>query len=176
MQINKESIEECLNKKIAIKFDNVFDNSYSWDNFINFLSFAIKQNNPNAISTNIKKTIGFVNFWQPLTMTLDKLNETYFPGLEEKNKFLESFIDKKSLGNFGAMSFTNSEPTTGKHFDQVTVMYWNCLGSVQWNIFLDSEEQSFILNPGDVILVPAYITHEVISLEPRAAISFMFEK
>lgn len=176
MQINKQSIEECLNKRIAIKFDNVFNNSYSWDNFINFLSFAIKQNNPNATSTNIKKTIGFVNFWHSLTMTLDKLDEIYFPGLEEKNKFLESFIDKKSLGNFGAMSLTNSEPTTGKHSDPVTVMYWNCLGSVQWNIFLDSTEQSFILNPGDVILVPADITHEVISLEPRAAISFMFEK
>lgn len=176
MEINKKSIKDCLDKKIAIKFDNVFENSYNWNNFINFLSFAIKQNNPNATTTDIKKTIGFVNFWHQLTMTLDGLNDFYFPELTEKNKFLESFIDKKSLGNFGAMSLTDSEPTTGKHSDPVTVMYWNCIGSVKWNVFLDSAEQSFILNPGDVILVPADITHEVISLEPRAAISFMFEK
>lgn len=175
MEINKELVAEAINKREAIKFSNVFTNDYSWSNFINFISYAIKQYNPNAGKTNSKETVGYINFWQKLTMTLDNLTNEYFPELEEKNNFLQSFIDHKAVGKFGAISFTDSEPTTGRHHDPVIVMYWNCVGSVQWNVYPESGEQSFILNPGDVILVPAETLHEVISLEPRAAISFMFE-
>jgi len=175
MKISRELVSEALNKKEAIKFSNVFTNDYSWYNFINFINHAIKQNNPNAEKTSVKETIGYINFWQKLTMTLDNITNEYFPKLEEKNNFLQSFIDHRAIGKFGAVSFTDSEPTTGKHNDPVNVMYWNCLGSVQWNVYKESEEQSFILSPGDVILVPAGMLHEVISLEPRAAISFMFE-
>lgn len=176
MEINKEIASSAINKREAIKFTNVFANEYTWDHFIKFISHAIKQDNPNASITNSKETIGYVNFWQKLTMTLDNLSNEYFPKIEEKNNFLEMFLDKKACGKFGAVSFTDSEPTTGKHSDPVTVMYWNCIGSVQWNVYPESGEQIFVLNPGDVILVPSDITHEVISLEPRAAISFMFEK
>jgi quercetin dioxygenase-like cupin family protein len=83
--------------------------------------------------------------------------------------------NKKALGRFGALSLTDSEPTTGKHSDPVTVMYWNCIGSVEWNVFTENKNYSFVLQPGDVILVPANMLHEVKSLGPRAAISFMFE-
>lgn len=176
MEINKDLVMTSINNKKAVKFNNVFNNDYTWDNFINFINFAIKQNNPNATNSNVKQTIGFVNFWHRFTMTLDELNNVYFPELKEKNNFLQLFIDKKAIGNFGAVSFTDSEPTTGKHFDPVTVMYWNCIGTVKWTIYYENNEEMFILNPGDVILVPANIMHEVNSLTPRAAISFMFEK
>jgi len=175
MEISKTLVYNALEKREAIKFTRVFDNDYTWDNFINFINYAIKQENPNALNTNAKETIGHVNFWQKLTLTLDNLSNEYFPEIEEKNFFLQLFIDKKANGKFGAVSFTDSEPTTGLHSDPVTVMYWNCIGSVQWTVYTESEEQSFILNPGDIILVPANMRHEVKSLGPRAAISFMFE-
>ena len=176
MEINKELVLKAIEERKAIHFTNVFNNEYTWNNFINFINYAIKQDNPNALNTNSKETIGYVNFWQKLTLTLDNLTNEYFPELEEKNNFLQLFIDKKSQGKFGAVSFTDSEPTTGKHSDPVTVMYWNCIGSVEWNIYPESGQQTFILNPGDIILVPSEIMHEVKSLGPRAAISFMFEK
>lgn len=175
MEINKELIALSLENKIPCHFVNVFENDYSWENFLNFINYAIKQDNPNAAFTNAKETIGYVNFWQKLTMTLDNLSDTYFPGIEDKNNFLSTLTEKRYTGRFGAVSFTDSEPTTGLHSDPVNVMYWNCIGSVQWNVYPDSGEQSFVLNPGDVILVPANIRHEVKSLGPRAAISFMFE-
>ena len=103
------------------------------------------------------------------------MSDTYFPEIEERNEFLASLVDKKSLGRFGALSLTDSEPTTGKHSDPVTVIYWNCIGSVEWTVFSESRDYSFVLEPGDVILVPANMLHEVKSLGPRAAISFMFE-
>jgi hypothetical protein len=175
MEINKKDVSYSIENKVPIHFTNVFANEYSWDNFINFINYAIKQDNPSAAKTNAKETIGYVNFWQKLTLTLDQLSNKYFPELDEKNMFLETFINKQSIGKFGAVSFTDSEPTTGVHSDPVTVMYWNCVGSVEWTVFLESENRSFLLNPGDVILVPATLLHEVKSRGPRAAISFMFE-
>jgi hypothetical protein len=176
MEINKEQIALSLKYKVPMHFENVFSNDYSWNNFINFINYAIKENNPNASKKNSKETIGYVNFWQKLTLTLDNLSNSYFPELDEKNMFLSNFIDKKPLGRFGAVSFTDSEPTTGIHSDPVTVIYWNCIGNVEWKVFTEFGDPSFTLNPGDVILVPATLNHEVKSLGPRAAISFMFEE
>lgn len=176
MEINKELVSEAIQNRVAVKFSNVFSNDYSWTNFIEFINYAIKQRNPAASKTDYKETIGYVNFWHRLTMTLDNTSDEYFPNLENKNEFLQSFIDKEYVGRFGAVSFTDSEPTTGRHSDPVTVMYWNCFGSVRWDVYADSGQQTFILNPGDVILVPHDIFHEVTSLGPRAAISFMFEE
>lgn len=174
MKINRELISSAIQDKFAVHFTNVFEENYSWDNFINFVSYAIKQENPNALKTEVKETIGYVNFWQRLTMTLDNTSNDYFPDIEEKHLILQEFIDKPYVGRFGAVSLTDSEPTTGKHSDPVTVMYWNCIGNVEWSVYTDAGEQKFILSPGDVILVPHSLLHEVKSLGPRAAISFMF--
>ena len=175
MEINKDIISESIKNKVPAHFTNVFKDDYSWDNFINFINYAIRQDNPDASKTNSKETIGYVNFWQKLTLTLDNLSNDYFPELDEKNIFLSTLIDKKSIGRFGDVSFTDSEPTTGLHNDPVTVMYWNCLGTVEWKVLTESGERYFILSPGDVIVVPSTLQHEVKSLGPRAAISFMFE-
>ena len=175
MEISSLLVDEAINNRCAVKFSNVFENSYTWTNFIDFINYAIKRDNPNALKTDIKETVGYVNFWHRLTMTLDELSEEYFPDIQNKHLTLKEHINKNYLGNFGAVSFTDSEPTTGRHSDPVTVMYWNCIGSVEWSVYPESGEQKFTLNPGDVILVPHSLLHEVKSLGPRAAISFMFE-
>lgn len=174
MQISKEEILKAKDSQTAVLFTDVFDDNYKWFHFINFLSYAIKQDNGSLQETNASRRKGFINFWHDLTMTLDKLDESHFPNLESKNNYLESFHPNKSMGRFGAISFTDSEPTTGKHTDPVDVMYWNCVGISQWEIFYGDESKLFVLNPGDVIFVPAKTLHEVTSLSPRAAISFMF--
>lgn len=174
MEINKDLVSLALKENLPVHFEGVFQDNYSWENFINFINYAIKQDNPNAIKTDVKETIGYVNFWQKLTMTLDNTSDEYFPGIEEKHLTLQSFIDKPYIGRFGAVSLTDSEPTTGKHSDPITVIYWNCIGVVEWKVYTEIGEKVFILNPGDVILVPKDIVHEVKSLSPRAAISFMF--
>jgi ribosomal protein L16 Arg81 hydroxylase len=46
---------------------------------------------------------------------------------------------------------------------------------VTWTIHDEDKNESFVLSPGDIIYVPKSIVHEVTSLTPRAAISFVFE-
>jgi hypothetical protein len=174
MQISRESLIDAKLNRVAVVFNNVFTENYKWINFIDFLNYAIKQNNQDVPLTNASTRKGFVNFWHDLTMTIDRLEEKFFPNLEDYNKTLSSYHPNKNMGRFAAVSFTDSEPTTGKHTDPVDVMYWNCVGVSQWEVFYENDSTVFVLNPGDVIFVPARTLHEVTSLSPRAAISFMF--
>lgn len=157
-----------------------FEEDYSWSNFINSINDGYDSNSlGNRVETS-KEIVGKVNFWKKLTMTLDNINSKNFPGIEDKIKKLNEFcnsinLSSKCIGYFGAVSFTDKETTTGKHSDPIDVIYCQFVGSVEWTVFDEEKSENFILNPGDIIYVPKSIIHEVTSLTPRAAISFMFE-
>jgi hypothetical protein len=157
-----------------------FNADYSWINFINCISDAYDLNDTGNRIEAHKEVLGKINFWQKLTMTLDNINEKNFPGIQQKVESLlklHSSIKSSSrcVGYFGAVSLTTKEPTTGKHSDPMDVIYCQFVGSVVWEIFEENSSEKFILNPGDVIYIPKTVQHEVVSLSPRAALSFMFE-
>lgn len=168
------------NKNSVVVLNKFFDQDYSWNNFINSLNDAYDLNDKNNGEFFSKEVIGQINFFQKLTMTLENINETNFPGIESKADRLIQLHEQiakpgKCLGYFGAISFTTKEPTTSNHNDPMDVIYAQFIGSVTWKIFHENESESHILSPGDIIYVPKSVMHEVTSLTPRAAISFMFE-
>jgi mannose-6-phosphate isomerase-like protein (cupin superfamily) len=55
----------------------------------------------------------------------------------------------------------------GKHIDDVDVYFWQVKGQCEWIV----EDRKYLLNVGDLIIVPKLIEHEVIPLTPRAGIS-----
>jgi len=55
----------------------------------------------------------------------------------------------------------------GKHIDDVDVYFWQVKGQCEWII----ENKKYLLDVGDLIIVPKLIEHEVIPLTPRAGIS-----
>lgn len=176
MYFLEKNLEILKNAKKAMKFENVFAEHYDWSNFINHLNDSIKMDNPNAVTTDVKKTVGFVNFWQRLTITIDHSTDSHFPRLSEKIDFIKNYYKNHFFDAFSIISFTDSEPTTGRHTDDVDVFNWQCIGSTTWVItYEDNTTESFTLNPGDIIYVPAGVLHEVTSLNPRACLSFMFE-
>jgi mannose-6-phosphate isomerase-like protein (cupin superfamily) len=165
------------NKGNVVVLNKFFDEGYGWDNSIND---AYDLNNPNNGIVFSKEVIGKINFFQKLTLTLENINETNFPGIESKAERLTELHEQlskpgKCLGYFGAVSFTTKEPTTSKHNDPMDVIYAQFVGSVTWTISDEDGSESHVLNPGDIIYVPKSVMHEVTSLTPRAAISFMFE-
>jgi uncharacterized RmlC-like cupin family protein len=164
----------------AVVFLNYFNKDYEWKNFIDCISDGYNLEDDKNNTYPHKEVIGKINFWQKLTMTLDNIDSKNFPGIEDKvNKLAElhKSVGKSGIctGYFGVVSLTSKEPTTGRHDDPVDVIYCQFIGSVTWNIFYENAIETFLLNPGDVIYVPKLISHEVVSLSPRAAISFMFE-
>lgn len=167
-------IKNNRENKTAHVFRNMFTNLPAWDNFFNHISDGIEAKEYSGGNMGSKEVVGKVNFWSRLTMTLDQPEEKYYPYLNSYIDNLRQFQDYVFTGSFCAVSITNKEPTTGKHNDPVDVFYLQCIGSVVWKIFSDSECE-YVLNPGDVIYVPSGVDHEVRSLTPRASISFMFE-
>jgi hypothetical protein len=168
-----------INKGNVVVLNNFFEQDYSWNNFINSINDAYDLSNPNNGMLFGKEVIGNINFFQKLTLTLENINETNFPGVEDKaNKLtqLHQELSKpsKCIGYFGAVSFTTKEPTTSKHNDPMDVIYAQFVGSATWTIFDENGSDVHTLNPGDIIYVPKTVMHEVTSLTPRAAISFMF--
>jgi hypothetical protein len=172
--------ETRIGQNGVVVVSKYFEEEYSWNNFINAISDAYDINDPNNKIEGSKEVFGKINFWQKLTMTLDNIDEKNFPGIQDKvNKLTQLHNNLKAptkcTGYFGAVSLTNKEPTTGKHSDPIDVIYCQFVGLVTWTISDEDKSESFVLNPGDIIYVPKSVMHEVTSLTPRAAISFMFE-
>jgi len=164
----------------VVVLNNFFDQDYSWINFINSINDAYYLNDPKNGIVFAKEVIGKINFFQKLTLTLENINETNFPGVEDKVDKLTQLHEQlanpgKCIGYFGAVSFTTKEPTTSKHNDPMDVIYAQFVGSVTWTIFDEDKFEIYVLNPGDIIYIPKSVMHEVTSLTPRAALSFMFE-
>jgi mannose-6-phosphate isomerase-like protein (cupin superfamily) len=182
------------NAKVTF-LNKYFNEDYDWSNFINAINESYDVNNPNNKIDSFKEKLGNIVFWRKtkLTMTLelkqplslpnqllDGINEKIFPGIQDKAKKLTELHQKLSkagrcVGYVGVVSFTNKEPTTGNHSDPMDVIYCQFIGSVTWTVSNDNSSEIFVLNPGDIIYVPKNTMHEVTSLSPRAALSFMFE-
>lgn len=155
--------------------NNFYKSYYSWNDFLLFFNHSLTiERTENSPKSHAPKTIGHVNFWHDLTFTIDNLTDAYFNNLTELTKTLELITGRACVGKFAAISLTTIEPTTGIHSDPVNVGYLSCIGEVEWRVYLDEEVKTYRLLEGDIIFIPANITHEVMSKTPRAAISFMF--
>jgi hypothetical protein len=175
MELSKEKIAEAKANGVAVAFTNVFDSGYSWDNFINHINDVYDKTSANNGNYDYKQVVGLINIWHKFTYTLEGLNSSNFPDLDKKYEYLKTMHPNQGIGYFGAVSLTSKEPTTGNHTDPIDVMYCQFIGSVIWKIEYEDRVETFVLNPRDMIYVPKGLMHEVTSLTPRAAISFMFD-
>jgi mannose-6-phosphate isomerase-like protein (cupin superfamily) len=168
---------ELLNafeKNKVSKIDNFIEPESTWDNFVTIINNAYKLP-VNWSMTPMNDTftfIGNIKFYDKLTMVVA---EVHYAGLRdvENVKNILSSKDMSYKGAVATISFTDSEKTTRKHSDQVSVLYVQCIGSVKWQIWVDEEiYEEYILNPGDAIFVPKKTYHEIVSLTPRVGITF----
>jgi len=173
--MSKQIIKECRDTDSVHVFRNLFTDLPAWEDFFRHISDGLEIKDYAGGNSGSKEVVGKVNFWSRLTMTLEQPTSEYYKNIDIYKQQLEEFQDYRFTGSFCAVSITTNEPTTGKHNDPVDVFYLQCIGNVKWNIYKDSVEE-YILEPGDVIYVPAGVMHEVFSLSPRASISFMFSK
>lgn len=169
----KDSITQSKAEGIPLVIRHLFTDLPDWDSALDQLNYSIKLIDDTQGNVGAKEIVGAVNFWSKLTLTVEKLNKKYISQLDNFENTLVNMCSGY-CGNFGIISFTDSEPTTGKHNDPVDVIYVQCIGEVVWNTYPEGVHSKHHLFPGDAIFVPSKIDHEIESLGPRMAVSFMF--
>jgi mannose-6-phosphate isomerase class I len=97
--------------------------------------------------------------------------------IESLKDKIESEYQDTMRSSFAILNLSNAENVTNRHNDLTHNFYVQCIGSVIWKIY-DSissmEYKEYTLEPGDAIFVPAGVSHEVVALMPRAAITVAF--
>ena len=64
-------------------------------------------------------------------------------------------------------SLDTKTKTYGWHVDPVEVFYWQCIGKVE----VETEDNKYILEPGDLLKIPIGMKHNFIPLTPRLGVS-----
>jgi mannose-6-phosphate isomerase-like protein (cupin superfamily) len=157
-----------LNKLIKIES--------KWEDFINLINESISFNVKNKKKYKNFSRIGLIRFYDKLTMVVDNVEKSRHLQIDSK-KIKNYLFENKMESNYeiAIISFTNTENTTGKHFDNDDVFYVQFIGSVLWKVWEKEKENIYYLNPGDCIFVPKKTYHEVKSITPRAAVSFILK-
>ena len=163
-----------MNFKNTKIIKNLIKIQSTWQNFINLINESIlnKKDFEEVENKNYSRT-GLVRFYDKLTMVIDDVEQSKCL-LLDSNKIKNYLIENEMKPDYeiAIVSFTNSEKTTGRHFDNYDVFYVQFIGSVIWKIW-EEKENIYILHPGDCIFVPKKTYHEIKSLTPRASVSFI---
>ena len=81
------------------------------------------------------------------------------------------------------INFVGNEYKYWVHKDDHEVISWHCIGQMEWRIYEDIDDSrlnsqnfeglnynSYIVNPGDILYVPAGVAHSVLTEGPRASL------
>lgn len=170
--IKDQITNSTLNKK-PLHIKNAFSLDIPWNDFIENINMSVKELSDQPEKTEVKYgRVGDVRFYDRMTMVIDYAYKYRYTGIDEIVQQIQSY-GLEIITFMSLISLTDSESTTSKHLDPYSVLYIQCIGSAQWSIWNNDVADQFVLNKGDFIFVPSYLTHEVKSLSPRAALSFM---
>lgn len=169
MEFTKENIDRAREAGQVVVFENLFQNTPDWQNFIDHIQFATFQ--PDEGIREDHHTFGYAHWWHQLTATIDYAHRS-IPQAQENMNIIKQVNPSVDI-SFSIVSFTTREPSTNLHHDPTDVFYWQCIGSVNWMIGRDrANRTAYLLNPGDVIYVPKGTWHEILPNTPRAAVSY----
>lgn len=167
-------IHQAKQDKEVLQLKRFFPIVFEWSEFISHINDMAQPDNPTRKGGS-PNFLGRVNIEHFLTLLVEEASETNFHNFNHYLDKIKSMHPYSFDAAYSIISFTSIEPTTGRHLDPKDVFYLQCQGSVIWKVEVNNEIVEYLLEPGDLLFVPAEIYHEVFSLEPRAAISFTFD-
>jgi len=163
-------IDDAIKNHYGVQFKNMFPEVPSWDSFIAHMNLSYVKKIPHESDMYLHQA-GEVFFWNYLNIQVDNAHKYFTEYAKVVSKLGEIHPFKKINSAFSMLSLTNHEPSAiGKHYDHIDIFSWQCKGKAIWYIG-DDNIQKFEMEPGDIVFCPAWTTHEVVSVTPRAAIS-----
>ncbi len=175
MLVTEEIVNNILISKkngITHVFKNFNSNVPSWDNFIKYIqesSFI-----PSSYSDPLPdydlnlggKVVGNILIKQDLYFYMAAHRH-----IEDSIKIeqdFKSFLDYKfQLANI-YVNLSSKIDNIPPHSDPLDNFYWQCQGSVEWV----ANDKTYLVEPGDLVYIPAKTSHAVNFSVPRAAMGF----
>lgn len=172
-------------------FNQAFESNITWEDILDFFNTMQPMIGPerysvigagicnSEINEKLKVLKEMADSWHPGkyidAMTIihfeNKTTKDFIP--EEAKPLHESFrkaTPDKMPNNF---DYNLLEPSI--HSDPVDGIFFQMIGTVTWRVYYeDGTEESHVLVPGDVMVVPKGINHSVESMEPRCSLSVSF--
>ncbi len=170
-----------LEKKVYV-IKNYFESNFTWEDAVSLLDIYSKKEIKTFIDILDRKDMGIIK-GEVLHRPIGFFQFSIEMPLEKKYDYINKVVSKlfKNLNHgivgkiFGQifMNITGLDYTSGAHRDNWGLFYVQLLGEVKWDILDDNLNivQSKILRPGDVLLMPKGVRHEVIPLTPRVSLS-----
>ena len=174
MLLTKDLIDLILeNKKngTSLLIKNFYEDVPSWDDFIQYIQEASDE--PSVFSNPLPqydlnldaKVVGNVmvkqNFYlyipahRSIKNSEDIANQ--FRAMDPNFSIINLYIN-----------LSNKIDNVPVHSDNRENFYWQCQGSVEWK----ANGNTFIVEPGDLVYIPAKTNHAVNFFGPRAAVGF----
>jgi len=165
-----EQLQSAIKNQSPIHIKKQINVFPEWSDIINSIDVAMKEESIQACPPHCEQ-IGNVRFFDRLLLAVNSAERYDYPGLNEIKEYFKS-VDVEFLKSLVIVHFSTLQKTTGRHYDDKSVIYIQLINSVVWNVWENDVKKEFVLEPGDIMFMPKMIEHEVIPLMPRVAITF----
>jgi mannose-6-phosphate isomerase-like protein (cupin superfamily) len=183
----KQIIEDATTNGTPAFLKGLMKNNPSWEQFLNHLDYqlnkgpAIKLMNADPKYTVFNGVLRKHNFYY---QTRDVINEpnkakNFFPEVIDFKNFFVVIYQENAWGGTSFINFSGGEPNVPSHCDDWVNVHWQCQGTTTWETRNHEDDiepsQVYVMEPGDVIVVPARVPHAVNYSGPRAGIVLSYQ-
>jgi mannose-6-phosphate isomerase-like protein (cupin superfamily) len=177
MDYLKDILDAKRNNRVLLIKDFCLDTP-NWNEFIDYIDKSSKYNypgmptEPNDYDKSLgAEIIGSImlkkNFYYYIASAERPMNET----VEDISSRL-SYLFKKNGGVTATyINLISNITNIPQHEDPQDNFYWQCIGEVEW----ESGDKKYKVEPGDLMYIPAKVSHGVNFNMPRAAIGFTWD-
>ena len=187
-----DKIIEASNNKTYALFRGLCKDVPNWTDFIEnfYYNYNTDKNKPNnnADPRHLTNNIVVYNKFDPIVFAaIEGKDSPMFDKSLEASVAIEGLIKKKASAIKSIMNFLGNEQEYWIHRDNHDVISWHCVGNIEWRFYKNVKEEdmdkitiegaeydSVVLEPGDVVYVPAGVVHQVINNKPRASLIFQY--
>jgi len=163
--VNKKNSTTCV-------FKNFNNNVPSWDDFIKYIqdsSFESSSYSDPLPDYDLNlggKVVGNILIKQDLYFYM-AAHRHIKDSIKIEQDF-KSFLDYRfSIANI-YVNLSSKIDNIPSHCDAQDNFYWQCQGSVEWV----ANDKTYLVEPGDLVYIPAKTSHAVNFFVPRAAVGF----
>jgi hypothetical protein len=187
-----DKIVEASNNKTYALFRGLCKDVPNWSDFIENFDYNYNRdkdkNKNNPDRRYLTDSIVVYNKFDPIIFDAieDKATRLFDKSLEV-HSLIDGLTKKKVSSIKSIMNFLGNEQEYWIHSDNHDVISWHCVGTIEWRFYKNLKEEdmektsiegaeydSVVLEPGDVVYVPAGVVHQVINNKPRASIVFQY--